>query len=111
MIRNGILESSRAALVKVAGVGMFPGFIGMPFMQVTLPITRNSASAGPVNKVSSGVSPASDMPGMVEVRVLAIVQVKTPLFPHMRDMMSSAVFLSPCIPRDGGSSKVIVISP
>ena len=48
MMKYGIFESSRAALVRVAGVGIPPGLMGMPFMQVTFPITRYSASAGPV---------------------------------------------------------------
>ena len=73
-------------------------------MQLTLPLMRISASAAGVNMVSSGVSPASETPGMVEVRVLATVQVNTPRLPHILERMSFAIFSLPYTPREGGSS-------
>ena len=100
-------DSSSAAFVRVAGVGMPPGLMGMPFMQVVFPLMRSSASAAGVNIVSSGVSPASETPGMVDVRVLATVQVNTPLLPHILDRISFAVFSFPYTPREGGSSNSI----
>ena len=102
-----IPESCRAAMVRVAGVGMPPGLMGMPFMQLTLPLTSSSASAGPVNMVSSGVSPASETPGMVDVLVLATVQVNTPRLPQILDSTSFAIFSFPYMPREGGSSNAI----
>ena len=102
-----MLERSRAAFVSVAGVGMPPGLMGMPFMQETLPLTRISASAAGVNIVSSGVSPASETPGIVDVRVFATVHVNTPRFPQILERMSFAIFSLPYTPREGGSSKSI----
>ena len=82
-------------MVRVAGVGMPPGLIGIPFMQMVFPHASISASAGPVNKVSSGVSPASDTPGMVDVNVFATVQVKTPCPPQIFDRSFFAIFSLP----------------
>lgn len=78
-------------MVSVAGVGMPPGLIGMPFMQSVLPQDSNSASAGPVNNVNSGVSPASDTPGIVDVSVLPTVQVNIPRFPQILERTSFAM--------------------
>ena len=67
----------------------------MPFMQVVFLLIRSSASAGPVKSVSSGVSPASEIPGMVDVLVLATVHVNTPRFPQILDRTSLAIFSLP----------------
>ena len=103
-------ERFRAAMVSVAGVGMPPGLIGIPFIQTVFPSTRSSASAAGVNNVSSGVSPASETPGIVDVSVFATVHVKTPLFPQILDRMSFATASFPLIERDGGTWKSLVIS-
>ncbi len=103
-----MLERLSAAFVSVAGVGIPPGLIGIPFMQVVFPLIRISASAAGVNMVSSGVSPASETPGIVDVRVLATVHVKTPLFPHILPRMSSASLWSPYTPSDGGISMPVI---
>lgn len=83
---------------------MFPGLIGIPFMQNAFPHTRISASAGPVKSVSSGVLPASDIPGIVDVKVLETVHVNVPFLPHILDRIPLAVSLLPYIPRDDGIS-------
>ena len=98
-------------MVRVAGVGIPPGLIGIPFMQVVLPLTSISASAAGVNMVSSGVSPASETPRIVDVRVFATVHVKTPLFPQILDTMSFAIFSFPYTLNDGGSSNPSISSP
>ena len=104
-----MLDSLSAAIVRVAGVGIPPGLIGIPFMQVVFPLTRISASAAGVNIVSSGVSPASETPGMVEVRVFATVQVNTPLFPQILERISLACSSSPYTLSDSGNSNPVII--
>ncbi len=108
MIMYGMLDSSSAACVSVAGVGIPPGFMGMPFMQTVLPRTRSSASAAGVKSVNSGVSPASEIPGMVEVMVLATVQVNKPRLPQILESMSLATFSLPLMPSDGGKSNLVM---
>jgi len=53
-----------------AGVGHPVGVLGLMGRLVILPFMISSASRLGVRRVFSGVGPAPEMPGMVEIRVL-----------------------------------------
>ncbi len=111
IIYAGIPDNSRAAMVSVAGVGIPPGLMGIPSMQRVLPHTSISASAAGVKSVSSGVSPASETPGIVEVSVLATVHVKTPLPPQISERILSAISLFPTMLKEGGNLNSDIVAP
>ena len=79
-ITNGISASCRDALVSIDGVGaaVSPTTVwGISSIQWTLPWTIISASAAGVYSVNSGVAPAPDIPGILEVSVVPITHINT----------------------------------
>lgn len=71
----------RADVDIKAGVGIPSGVMGTPWMDLHIPNSNNSASAGGVKSVKSGFAPAADKPGIFPVSVVAIVQMKSGFFP------------------------------
>jgi hypothetical protein len=65
----GMLADSSAVFVSKAGVGLPSGVIGIAFMHLQYPKFKNSASAGDVYGNTSGVFPATVIPGIVHVSV------------------------------------------
>jgi hypothetical protein len=78
-------------------------------MQTVCPNVMSSASAGPVRSVSSGVPPASEIPGIAEVMVLPTVHVNVPLFPHILKRISLAAFSLPAMRMESGISRDVIL--
>jgi len=67
----------RQALERSAGVGIPSGVTGITSSERGLPLTRYSTSSAGVYRVSSGLAPAIEIPGIVEVLVDAITYIGT----------------------------------
>ena len=73
------LQRSTEAFVSMDGVGAASPSTtvsGMLSMHFTSPSRISSASAAGVNLVSSGLAPAPLIPGILDVSVVAVVQIK-----------------------------------
>jgi hypothetical protein len=69
------------ARVMEAGVGHPVGVFGLTDWLVIRPVVTSSASRFGVMSVCSGVGPAPEIPGIVEIKVFPSITQKTGLFP------------------------------
>jgi hypothetical protein len=66
-----------------AGVGQPVGVFGLTDWLVIRPVVTSSASRFGVRSVCSGVGPAPEMPGIVEITVFPSITQKTGFFPEI----------------------------